>query len=128
STSPVDGATQQALNTPISVTFSKPVNPASTFTVQGSDAQPIAGSFTYDGTSNTLGFTPAANYPIADTITVNVSGITGAVSGTQVEDAAFSFKTPHLELLRNWNFDAKPAKKKLKPWVLINGTGDKLVC
>jgi glycosidase/fibronectin type 3 domain-containing protein len=128
STSPVDGATQQLLNTPISVTFSKPVDPASTFTVEDSNAQPVTGFFIYDGTSNTLTFTPSSNYRSADTITVNVSGVNGAVSGQQTGTYTFSFKTQHVELLKNWDFEGNPAKKKLAPWVLTNGTGDKLIC
>jgi hypothetical protein len=124
----VDGATQQALNTPISVTFSKPINPASTFTVQDSDAQPITGAFSYDSTNNTLTFTPSANYRSADTITVTVTGVDGAVSGEQVGTYTFSFKTQHTELLRNGDFEDNPSKKKLAPWVLANGTDDKLVC
>lgn len=128
STNPADGVTQQALNAPVSVTFSKPVSPTSAFTVEDSDAQPITGMFSYDGMSNTLTFTPEVNYRSADTITVTVTGVVGAGSGVQNSTYTFSFKTQHTELLRNWNFDAKPAKKKLKPWVLTNGTGDKLVC
>jgi hypothetical protein len=128
STSPADGATQQALNTPVSVKFSKPFNPAATFTVQDSDAQPVTGSFVHDGTSNMLTFTPDSNYRSADTITVTVTGVDGAMSGEQIGTYAFSFKTLHTELLRNGDFEAKPAKKKLAPWVLANGTDDKLMC
>jgi hypothetical protein len=59
---------------------------------------------------------------------VTVTGIDGAVSGEQVGSHTFAFKTQHTELLRNWDFEKKPAKKKLAPWVVVNATGDKLVC
>jgi hypothetical protein len=61
STVPVNGATNVSVNTPISATFSMPMNPAtlitSTFTVTGPGGA-VAGTVAYSGTTAT--FTPSA--------------------------------------------------------------------
>ena len=62
STAPINGATGVAVNTPISATFSEAMNPAtinaSTFTVTGPGATPVAGAVAFAGTTAT--FTPTA--------------------------------------------------------------------
>src|ERR1700733_5781454 len=62
STIPANGATNVAVNTPISVTFSIAMNPATlttaTFKVTGPGGAAVAGTVTYSGVTAT--FTPAA--------------------------------------------------------------------
>jgi hypothetical protein len=62
STIPANGATNVAVNTPISATFSIAMNPATltaaTFTVTGPGGAAVAGTVTYSGVTAT--FTPAA--------------------------------------------------------------------
>src|SRR4029077_2852812 len=62
STVPANGATAVGVNTAISATFSKAMNPvtinATTFTVTGPGATPVAGIVTYAG--NTATFSPTA--------------------------------------------------------------------
>jgi hypothetical protein len=84
STVPVNGATAVAVNTPISATFSVPMNPTTisgtTFKVTGPGATVVAGAVTYAG--NTATFTPTvilANSTLfTATITTGAQDTTGA--------------------------------------------------
>ena len=77
---PACGATQVALNSKITVTFNKTMNPAtingSTFKVTGPGATAVAGTVTYDAASNIATFTPAANLAPNTAFTITVT--TGA--------------------------------------------------
>jgi methionine-rich copper-binding protein CopC len=87
--SPADGATVTNPNTAITVTFSRPVDPATTFSVTDSTATTVPGSFAYDDATRTVTFTPDA--PLASgQYTVNVSGAQGG-DGTQQIPTSFSF-------------------------------------
>jgi ketosteroid isomerase-like protein len=84
STAPVNGATTASLNTTISATFSRAMNPvtinATTFTFTGPGATPVAGTVTYAGTTAT--FTPvgllATGTFYTATITTGAKDPTGA--------------------------------------------------
>src|SRR4029077_7173505 len=62
STVPANGATAALVNTAVSATFSRAMNPATisaaTFTLTGAGATPVGGAVTYSGTTAT--FTPSA--------------------------------------------------------------------
>lgn len=126
--SPANLSTGNAVTAPISVLFSKPISAASTFTVENSDSGVEMGTFALDGSGTTLTFTPTTGYRYADTITVTVAGIAGAVTGVQEGSVNFSFKTDFLELLSNADFEADPPTKLLAPWTINNPTSDKLRC
>jgi ice-binding like protein/Big-like domain-containing protein len=92
-----DGATEVALSTSLSATFSKHMNPSTitslTFTVnQGSNT--VAGSVTLDGATNTATFLPAtplgADLVYTATITTGTSDADGLVLAT---DYIWSFST-----------------------------------
>jgi hypothetical protein len=80
STVPVDAATNVSVLTPITVTFSEPMNPATinTSTIVLKLAGPgtvISGSVGYDGATRTAAFTPAAGtLAFSTTYTITVSG------------------------------------------------------
>jgi ketosteroid isomerase-like protein len=90
STVPANGAAAVAVNTPISATFSEPMNPATinaaTFTLTGPGATPVAGTVTYTGTTAT--FTPTAvlatSVLYTATITTDAKDSAGAPPSTNV--------------------------------------------
>ncbi|MEU3454302.1 DUF4082 domain-containing protein [Micromonospora sp. NPDC006766] len=69
---PASGALYVPVSTPLTTTFSKPINPTTIqFTVQDSGNTPVAGSVSYDGTSNTVTFTPSASLPAGQKFTAS---------------------------------------------------------
>jgi len=78
STIPVNGATAAAVNTAISATFSEAMDPATitatTFTLAGPGATPVAGVVTYSGSTAT--FTPSADLATGILFTATIT--TGA--------------------------------------------------
>jgi ketosteroid isomerase-like protein len=83
STTPANGATAVAVNSPVSATFSETMDPATinatTFILTGPAATPVVGVVTYSGTTAT--FTPAAplvNTTFTATITTGAKDPTGA--------------------------------------------------
>ncbi len=96
-TSPVNGATNAALNTPISVTFDQAVSaPGSAFSISSAirGAIPASASASADGKTYTL--TPPSNFDFSDTITVKVfaAGVTSQSTGLHpAADYSFSFGT-----------------------------------
>ena len=84
STVPVNGSTGVAVNTTVSATFSQAMNPATidatTFTLTGPGATPVAGIVTFGGTTAT--FTPtttlATSTVFTATITTGATNLTGA--------------------------------------------------
>jgi len=93
STVPVNGATNVAVNTAISATFSEVMNAATingtTFTVTGPGATPVAGTVTYAGTTAT--FTPTSL--LADSALFTATITTGAKDPTGAPLAANSVWT-----------------------------------
>ena len=79
STTPALGATAVALNTAISATFSKPMNPstisATSFVVAGPGGASVAGTVTYAATGSVATFNPAASlaYGVVYTATITTA-------------------------------------------------------
>jgi hypothetical protein len=79
STTPVQGATTVALNTTITATFSKPMNPstinATSFVVAGPGGASVAGTVTYAAAGSVATFTPAASlaYGVMYTATITAA-------------------------------------------------------
>ncbi len=88
STIPVNGATAVAVNTAISATFSEAMDPATitatTFTLAGPGATPVAGVVTYSGSTAT--FTPSADLATGVLFTATIT--TGATDPAGVALAA----------------------------------------
>ena len=88
STIPVNGATGVAVDTTVSATFSEAMNPASinasTFTLTGPGATPVAGTVTFAGTTAT--FTPATTLATSTLFTATIT--TGAQDPTGAPLAA----------------------------------------
>ena len=108
STSPVNGATNVAINAPISASFSEAMNAttltASTFTLNDAAGAPVAGTVSYAGAIAT--FTAASNLAYASSYTATIS--------TGVKDLAGNALTT----ARSWNFTT--GKK-------INGLGFRVI-
>ena len=85
-TSPLNGASSVPANTPLSVTFDRPMNPATitadSFLVQDHANHIVAGTIAYDSSSFTATFTPilplASNNIYRATISTNVKDLSGA--------------------------------------------------
>jgi hypothetical protein len=77
STTPAEGATTVALNTTISATFSKPMNPstinATSFVVAGPGGVSVAGTVTYAATGSVGTFTPAASLAYGAVYTATIT-------------------------------------------------------
>jgi ketosteroid isomerase-like protein len=96
STVPLNGATAAAVNTAISATFSKAMNPATinaaTFTLTGPGATPVAGSVTYAG--NTATFTPTTVLPNNTVFSARVTtGAQDLAGNALAANFAWSFTT-----------------------------------
>lgn len=100
-TNPTSNATSIALNSTVSVTFSKLVDPStitSFFTlVQQSNGQPVAGSAVYDGNGPTLTFTPSVQLSPQTIYTATVKGGANGVKdlsgNTMANDQVWTFTT-----------------------------------
>src|SRR3984885_5519295 len=83
STIPANGATNVAVNTPISVTFSIAMNPATlttaTFKVTGPGGAAVAGTVTYSGVTAT--FTPTAALAFGSVYAATITPLAEAVNG-----------------------------------------------
>jgi hypothetical protein len=96
STIPANGATNVVVNTPISATFSRSMNPASittaTFTVTGPGATAVAGTVAYSGATAT--FTPAAVLTNATVYTATITnGATASTGAPLVANYVWTFTT-----------------------------------
>jgi hypothetical protein len=92
---PASGATQVATTTAIQVTFSAPVNSTtvSSTNITLTDPNPVAGTVTYNATTNTATFTPAAALASNTTFTVTVSGVTSSSGATMAASFTATFTT-----------------------------------
>jgi hypothetical protein len=92
---PASGATQVATTAAIQITFSAPVNSATvnSTNITVTDPNPIAGTVTYNATTNTATFTPAAALASNTTFTVTVSGITGSSGAAMAASFTATFTT-----------------------------------
>jgi ketosteroid isomerase-like protein len=96
STIPVNSTTGVAVNTAISATFSKAMNPAtinaSTFTVTGPGSAPVSGSVTYAGNTGT--FTPTAVLANSTVLTATITtGAQDLAGHALLANFAWSFTT-----------------------------------
>jgi len=96
STVPANGATNVAINTPISATFSMAMNPATingtTFTVTGPGGTAVAGAVSYSGVTAT--FTPAAALAYSTAYTATISSGATDPGGTSLNGSTvWSFTT-----------------------------------
>ncbi|MCP4429209.1 MAG: alpha-amylase [Chloroflexi bacterium] len=94
---PADGAIDVARDTLIEVVWSIPMEPGTTFEVEG-PAGPVAGTFAYDDVSQTATFTPDADLAPGATHTITVLGavsigVPGGDTGVQQTPVVFSFTT-----------------------------------
>jgi hypothetical protein len=93
-TAPVNGATGVGLNSALSVTFSKPMAPATisatSFTV-ASGSTPVMGSVSYSGT--TAVFTPTAALDANKSYTASISATATDVAGNPLPAYTWSFTT-----------------------------------
>lgn len=95
--SPADGAVDVPVDTAVTVTFSIPMQPNTTFVVEG-PAGPVAGTFAYDNVTQTVTFTPDAALTEGTMYTVTVAGavsvgVPGGDSGVLQAPVVFSFTT-----------------------------------
>ncbi len=71
---PLNGTTGASLYEPLTATFNKAMNAATiAFTVQAG-GNPVPGTVTYDSTSATATFVPAAGYPAGSAVSVSLTG------------------------------------------------------
>jgi hypothetical protein len=87
---PANGATNVPINGALRVKFSEPVNlPASTFTL----SPPVNGTITWNGTSYTAIFTPAANLALNTTYTVTITTGVTDLAGNLANNYSWNFTT-----------------------------------
>ena len=93
STNPVNGVNNVPKNTNIAITFSTAMDQAAT---EGAvSASPsITGSFTWDGTSKTMTWTPSADLQVSTKYTINIGTSAKSMDGMPLESPySFSFTT-----------------------------------
>ncbi len=101
STIPANGATNVAINSTISVTFSEPMDPLSINSLSGTVTGPggwsVMGTVVYVPSSNTLIFTPtnplnnSSTYIV--TLVAGINGITDLAGNAMAANYVFSFQT-----------------------------------
>ena len=94
---PADTAVDVALDTQVTVHWSVPMQPDTTFSVSGPDGA-VPGTFAYDSTTWTVTFTPDAELVPNTTYSVDITeatsvGVPGGDSGTLQTPVSFSFTT-----------------------------------
>lgn len=89
---PADGASNQPIDTAISVSWSQATGVGTDFLVVGPDG-PISGTFTYYANTYTYVFTPSALLAVGATYTVTAAGQIDAGGDSQQVPAQFSFDT-----------------------------------
>lgn len=110
--SPADGAVDVALDTAVSVTWSVPMQPDTSFAVTGPDGL-VNGSFAYDAGSQTVTFTPDANLAAGTTYTVHIAsavsvGVPGGDGGVLQTPYGFSFTTISImQMIENLKADVQ---------------------
>jgi methionine-rich copper-binding protein CopC len=91
---PAAGAAGVAKSTPITVTFSKTIEPTLlSFVVQEAAGNPIAGTVAYDAESNIATFTPNASLNAGTTYTAMVSNVQDLAGNTMNSPFTWSFTT-----------------------------------
>ena len=94
-TNPANAATNVLLNTTVSATFSKAMDPVAitafgtfTLSVAGAGGAAVAGSVTYDSASHIATFTPAANLTATTQYTATVSSAAKDLAGNALASGA----------------------------------------
>ena len=91
---PAQGVSNASVNTTATVTFDESVVASSiSFVLKDSANNPVAGSVSYDDTSHTATFTPAAALKASTAYTATVSGATDAGGNTLASPVSWSFTT-----------------------------------
>jgi methionine-rich copper-binding protein CopC len=94
STNPVSGQTSVPVTTPISFTFGKPVQPGTiSVSVTASGGAAVAGSTSYNATTDTATFTPSSSLANAKAYTVSVSGVQDSTGLTMPSAYTWTFTT-----------------------------------
>jgi hypothetical protein len=93
STSPVADATDVAVDTVITATFSEAMD-ASTITTSNFTVAGVSGSVSYDSGSYTATFTPSANLSSNTTYTATLSTAITDAAGNPLAEYSWSFSTP----------------------------------
>jgi O-glycosyl hydrolase len=95
--SPADGATGVAIGTAVSATFNAAMNASSittgTFTLAAQGGSAVAGTVSYDATSQTATFTPAASLAYSTTYTATLTAGVTSSAGTALAAMSWSFTT-----------------------------------
>ena len=106
--SPAPGANTIGVLAPITATFSEPVQPGSIlFMLTDSSGRPVAGTLSYDSTSNTVNFDPTNPLSTAMTYTATVSGATDFYGNSMSAPLSWTFTTTRMSTI--WNSAATPA-------------------
>jgi hypothetical protein len=93
SQSPASGATNVATTSTVQAVFNKAVVASTiSFTLKDPANNPVAGTFTYNATTNTATFTPSALLATATTLTATVSGAKDT-NGNLMAPVSWSFST-----------------------------------
>ena len=103
--SPADGAVDVSFDTAVTVTWSLPMEPDTSFAVEG-PAGVISGTFVYDDVTQVVTFTPDVDLADGATYTVTVAGavsvgVPGGDTGVQQAPVVFSFTT-HVITAEEW--------------------------
>jgi hypothetical protein len=103
--SPADGVVDVALDTAVTTTWSVPMEPDTTFVVEGPEGV-VTGAFVYDDVAQTVTFTPNAALADGTTYTVTVSGavsvgVPGGDSGVLQTPVVWRFTT-HVITAEEW--------------------------
>jgi len=97
-TTPASGATSVAVSSAISATFSEAMNASSftalTFTVQAQGGGSVAGTVSYNATTQTATFTPSSNLSYGTTYTATLTtAVTSATGQALAANDSWSFTT-----------------------------------
>jgi len=110
STSPASGATMVSFGSSVTATFSKPVEPNTiSFTVKDSAGSAVAGTVSYNSSTNTATFTPSAGLNPSTIYTATVSGAQSLAGIPMTGPVSWSFTTaPKISNLTIWASTATP--------------------
>jgi hypothetical protein len=116
SRTPLPGSSSNPTSTKPTATFTEAVQAATiSFTVTDTNANPIAGATSWNGSTRTATFTPTATLPAGMTLTATVSGALDLVGNAMTAPSQWSFTTagatppPGVCPCSIWNDSATPA-------------------
>ena len=89
---PAPGATGVSVNTPVSATFSEPVQPATVSLTVSGPSGPVSGTTSYNTNTNTETFTPGSALANSTVYTVNVTGAQD-LAGNTMQPVSWQFTT-----------------------------------